>query len=334
VPHLDLGAARLVQLAPLRSLDESFSGLADPAGRPAAPAYLAARRTQALAALEDARPDVFVTETFPFGRRQLKDEALALVDAARAGGAGIACSVRDILQRPSKPARHRDMLAIALERYDHVMVHGDPRLVPFAATFADAGALGDRLVHTGYIAGPAGRRRTGGPGAGEIVVSVGGGATGAPLLNAALHARSKARAAAGLTWRLLVGHDLVAESLGRAPEGVVVEAARPDFADLLANGAVSVSQAGYNTAVDILAAGIRAVLVPFARGGETEQKDRATRFADLGVAIMLDEEGLTAETLARAVDRALALPAPGAHAFDLDGARKSAALLGQWSARG
>ena len=338
VPHLELGAARLVQLPPLRSLDESFSGLADTAGKPATPAYLEARCIQALAALKAARPDVFITETFPFGRRQLRHEALALVDAARDDGAVIACSVRDILQRPSKPSRHQDMLAIALERFDHVMVHADPRLAPFAQTFAEADRLGGRLVHTGYIAGRAGRRVTGGPGEGEVIVSIGGGATGGPLLTAALDARLTARAAGDLTWRLLVGHDLDAGPLAsrfrRPPEGVIVEPARPDFVDLLTNSAISVSQAGYNTIVDVLAAGVRSVLVPFARGGETEQKDRAERLADLGVAIMLKEEGLSAKTLAGAVDDAIGLPAPRLFDIDLDGAAKSAMLLSQWSGRG
>jgi predicted glycosyltransferase len=230
------------------------------------------------------------------------------------------------------------MLALALDLYDHVMVHADPRLAPFELTFPQAGRLGVRLHHTGYIAGAVGRASKGGPGEGEVVVSVGGGATGGPLLAAALDARASARGAGRLTWRLLVGHDLaagaLAERLARPPEGVVVEPARPDFPDLLANSAVSVSQAGYNTVVDVLAAEARAVLVPFARGGETEQTDRAKRLADLGVAIMLDERGLTAERLAAAVDSALALTRTRRYRVDLGGAAASAALLARWSGHG
>ena len=338
VPHLDLGAARLIQLPPLKSLDESFSGLADPSGAPAEPDYLAMRRRLALEALRDARADVFVTETFPFGRRQLRSEVLELVAAARAMDAKIVASVRDILQRPSKPERHDEMLAIALGHYDHVMAHADPRLMPFALTFPGAERLGERLVHTGYIAGPTVERTRGGPGENEVIVSVGGGATGGPLLAAALDARAAAGAAGGLTWRLLVGHDLaagpLAARLAAPPRGVVVEPARSDFAGLLANGAVSVSQAGYNTVVDVLAAGTRAVLVPFARGGETEQTDRATRLADLGVAIMREEAGLTANGLAEAVDAALARPRPGRRDVDLDGAARSAALIERWCGHG
>jgi len=338
VPHLDLGGARLVQLPPLKSLDESFSGLAEPSGAPASPEYLAARQALAVGALRAAWPQVLVTEAFPFGRRQLKAEVLALVEAARANKAVIAASVRDILQRPSKPERHREMLDIAMRHYDHVMAHADPRLMPFSLTFEAADRLGERLVHTGYIAGRIENPVPGGPGSNEVIVSVGGGATGGPLLAAALDARAAAGAAGGLTWRLLVGHDLAQAALGdrlaRPPAGVVVEPARPDFAQLLANAAVSVSQAGYNTVVDLLGAGTRAVLVPFARGGETEQTDRAKRLAELGVAIMREEAGLTAKSLAEAVDAALAGPRPRALAFDLDGAATSARLIAAWCRHG
>lgn len=338
VPHLDVGAARLVQLTPLRAIDESFSGLALASGDAATPRDLEKRRDEALAALAAAEPDLLITETFPFGRRQLRAEALSLIEHARDIGATTAVSVRDILQRQTKPGRYEEMLALALEHADHIMVHGDPRLVPFDLTFPLAAELGDRLAYTGYIAGRAARRQTGGPGDGEIIVSVGGGATGAPLLAAALDARAAATVAGERVWRLLVGHDLatgdMAPRLADPPPGVIVEAARPDFAALLANCAVSVSQAGYNTAVDILAAGARSVLVPFARGGETEQRDRAERLAALGVAIMVEETALSPERLAAAVDDALASAPPDPAGFDLDGAAKSAALIAAWASRG
>ncbi len=338
VPHLDLGAARLVQLTPLRAIDESFSGLALASGDAATPRDLEKRRDEALAAMAAAKPDLLITETFPFGRRQLRNEALALIQHAREGGATTAASVRDILQRQTKPGRHEEMLALALEYIDHVMVHGDPRLAPLDLTFPLASGLGERLNYTGYIAGKAAQHKAGGPGDGEIIVSVGGGATGAPLLAAALDARAAATAARDRVWRLLVGHDLLAGDLAPRltdpPPGVNVEPARPDFTALLANCAVSVSQAGYNTAVDILAAGARSVLVPFARGGETEQRDRAERLADLGVAIMVEEAALSPERLAAAVDDALAGTPPDPAGFDLDGAAKSAALIAAWASRG
>ena len=69
-----------------------------------------------------------------------------------------------------------------------------------------------------------------------------------------------------------------------APENATVERARPDFRRLLARAAVSVSQAGYNTVVDLLRTGVRAVLVPFEAGRETEQRLRAECLQSLGLA--------------------------------------------------
>ena len=161
------------------------------------------------------------------------------------------------------------------------------------------------------------------------------GAVGAPLLDAARHARVLSRHAGDRRWRRLAGAQLddntfAALALG-APDGVVVERARSDFPMLLANCAVSVSQAGYNTVIEVLQAGARAVLVPFARGGETEQTLRANRLRGLGRVTCLDEDGPTPARLAEAVDQALAGPPPPALEIAMDGAERSAELIAGWA---
>ena len=67
------------------------------------------------------------------------------------------------------------------------------------------------------------------------------------------------------------------------PDGVVVERYRPDFSQVLRRCRVSVSQAGYNTTLEVLAAGVAAVFVPFDEMLETEQALRAERLATRGV---------------------------------------------------
>ena len=100
-----------------------------------------------------------------------------------------------------------------------------------------------------------------------------------------------------------------------------------DFPSLLAGAELSVSQAGYNTVCDLLRAGCRSLLVPFAAGGETEQTSRAQRLEAVGLASMIEEEALTPESLLAAVNGALAGPKPPANALDLNGAANSARLL-------
>ncbi len=165
--------------------------------------------------------------------------------------------------------------------------------------------------------------------------AAGGGAVGAARLGAARDARALSRSAGGLNWRLLAGANLSADAYRRlsdgAPDGVIVEPARADFANLLANCAVSVSQGGYNTIVDVLAASAPAVIVPFARGGETEQSLRAERLEAFGLVRTLDERGLTPARLAAAVDAALDGPRPPGGALATDGAERGAALIAGWA---
>ena len=93
---------------------------------------------------------------------------------------------------------------------------------------------------------------------------------------------------------------------------------------------LSVSQAGYNTVMEILAARARAVVVPFAGGGEVEQTTRARLLVARGLLEMIEEGALDGATLAAAIERALCAPAPCARDIDLDGAAASARLLRQW----
>ena len=333
-PHADAGRAEVVQLPALRSTDETFTTLIDSAGRPVDDSWKARRRDLLLALFARVRPHALVTETFPFGRRQLEFELTPLLDAALRAVPRplVVSSVRDIVQRRSMERLER-MAALVEERFDRVLVHGSHDFVPFDDSFALAGRIARKIHYTGYVAPPVAPRGVpGDPGWDEVIVSAGGGVVGRRLLEVAIAARGLGRAREA-TWRLLVGHNLPAadyESLrGAAPQGVVVERARADFARLLANCAVSVSQGGYNTVAGVLAAGARAVIVPFAGRGETEQTLRATSFAARGAAEVVNESALAPDTLARAVDRALLSDGPRL-ALSMDGARESARLLKSW----
>ena len=101
---------------------------------------------------------------------------------------------------------------------------------------------------------------------------------------------------------------------------------------MLTNCELSISQAGYNTLLETVQARARAVVVPFAGGSETEQTLRAACFAKRGLLEMLDETALSPPALAAAIDRAARRPRPLPGAIDLNGARKSAALVARWAA--
>lgn len=324
IAHLDLPAVQA---------DPGFSGLADAQGYPVGPAFLDDRRDRLLAAFHALAPEAVITEAFPFGRRQMRFELLPLLAAAEAARPRplLLCSLRDIVQARAKPGRDADTVALVRAHYDQVLVHGDPAFAPLEASFPLTEAIADRLTYTGLVAPPPPAPAAEGF---DIVASAGGGAVGGALGRAVIAAMTELP---GLTACLIAGPNLPSpERAGleamAAPFGarLRIETFRRDFAGLLAASRLSVSQAGYNTVCDILRAGCRAVLVPFAAGGETEQGLRAARLAARGRAEVLAEDALSGPALAACIRAALAAPDPrGGPLPALDGAAETARLITQ-----
>ena len=340
VPGMSVAGVEFVQLPPARAADLSFKVLLDEAGREIDEAWKRERAGALLAAWRAAEPQALLLELFPFGRRQMRFELLPLLDAAAADRRrpAVYCSVRDILGGRMSPARQQETLDLVERYFERILVHGDRGVVPFERSFPAAASIAHRIEYTGYVVEP--EDSFGGEaGKGEVIVSAGGGAVGAGLLEAAIRARPLS-ALRARTWRVLAGNNLPASAFQRlaglagGERGLVLERARPDFTTLLSNCALSVSQAGYNTLMETVRAGARAVVVPFAGGNETEQTLRARCFAERGLLQMVEEGALTPSTLAAAVDRAARKPRPLPGAIDLDGARKSAALIARRVERG
>jgi predicted glycosyltransferase len=330
VDNLGLGGARLAQLPPVRAADVTFKTLVDERGATVGEAWRERRRADLLHLFAALKPAAVITELFPFGRRMLEFELLPLLDAAQTAAPRplVLTSLRDILAPASSAAKAAATVARVHRYYDHVLVHGDASFVPLEASFPEARAVAERVTYTGYVPGPAGPTPSPGDGEGEVLVSVGGGAVGARLIAAAIAARRLSREG-GRPWRLLGGSGTVT---GTPEPGLIIERSRPDFLGLLARCHVSVSQAGYNTVMDVLTTRARTVVVPFAQGHETEQTQRAEALAARGWAQVVSEEALTPALLAAAIDRAAAGPRPEPGALRIDGANETARLLSAWLA--
>ena len=99
---------RFVQVPPVRTEGTDFRNLLDEDGRPATEERLAARRERLASLAGETRPDIVITEHFPFGRRQLAEEFLALIAAARQANpkALVLSSIRDVLLFPYMRPEH------------------------------------------------------------------------------------------------------------------------------------------------------------------------------------------------------------------------------------
>jgi len=342
IPNLDLGGAELVQLPPVRAVDLYFKKLVDENDQPIDDAWRERRRDCLLAVWRRVQPHVIVLELYPFGRRQMRFELLPLLDAALASERRpiIASSVRDILVASPKPERLVEMLERVETYFDHVLVHGDPGLIPFESTFPHAAQIAGKLHYTGYVVDRTGQRGgPGSPGWDEVLVSAGGGAMGDALMRAAIQARAKSTLN-GKRWRVLVGvkvpeeeyQALIALAAETGKTGdIVVERARGDFPTMLMNCALSISQGGYNTLMECMHAGCRAIIVPYAGGLETEQTLRAELLAKRGVITVLAETELSPSAMAKAVERSLAGPGAVTAGVRTDGAANGARQIAAWA---
>jgi predicted glycosyltransferase len=347
VPGLDLGGAEVVPLPPLVAADDAASRLARPDGRPPDAADLAERRARLLAVLAERDPAVVLLELFPFGRHALAFELGPLLlavagDRARRGPAAarVAVSLRDIVvSKTNQPWYELSVLGVVERWVDQVLVHGSADLIPLDRTFGLAPGLGDRLRYTGYVAAAADVGSPRAPG-GEVVISGGGGRVAVPLFHTALDARALAPTAARHPWRLITGpycpperqaelsaRAAAAGRIGDRP-GVVVETFRDDFPALLRGATLSVSQAGYNTVLDVVGSGVPAVVVPYEGSGD-EQALRAHLLAERGVLLVVPAGALSPARLAAAMEAALTTPGfPAPARLALDGASRSATILG------
>jgi predicted glycosyltransferase len=213
-------------------------------------------------------------------------------------------------------------------------VHADPKLVTLDETFGRRGDIRPPVVYTGFITpapAPDGRRRIRGRlGLAEteklIVASAGGGSVGLPVLEAAVQAFLRLGPGGAVRLVVFTGPFMPEADVARlnawAGSRVDIQRFTPDFLAYLAAADLSVSMAGYNTTMNLLAARVPALVWPFAQN--REQRLRAERLAGLGALRVLADRDLEPQRLAALMDQALAQTARPAVDIDLGGAVNTA----------
>lgn len=316
------GPQNIVQLPVASAKDASFSSIVDENGLPINKAWRDNRRDELLAAYNRIKPDLLLVESFPFGRWSFRSEILPLLECAKPLGP-VLCSIRDILVPKIGSNRNREVVKIINNFFSGVLIHGDAAFIKIDETFTYASHIRGKIHYTGYVAPTARKARN--ISKEEIIVSVGGGATGLLLISTAI-ALANSSAGKNWRWRIIMGPNFPKKnelSFKRA-SNMVFERFRPDFRTLLSEAVLSISQAGYNTIMDILVSRIRNILVPFGRNGQTEQPLRAKKLADENISIVVNENKLSPETLHAAIQKALLLEAPNINKLNISGATNTA----------
>ena len=304
-PALSDHGAHSVALPGIRS-DATFRNLFDENDNPVTPALFDERASLIHQTIRKYRPSMVITEGFPFARRRFAQEIMTLIreaGAAKGRPVPIVCSVRDVIQPKSGPDREQEILDIIGEHYDWILIHGDQDFLPFETTFRKFSHVRDKAVYTGYLDVSCERESPGNVQRSDTVtVSAGSGIVGRTVYLTAMEA---ARMTSGTRyrWRVLVGGAVAEEEFlnwkRSAPSNMIVERNRSDFREILSASMVSVSQCGYNTAVDLMSTRTPGIVVPYSGQGEVEQRTRASAMERSGHVRLIREDALTPGSLIR-----------------------------------
>lgn len=332
-PHV-----RRVQLPEL-AMDPAFQNL-HATGGDSLERTRANRRAMLEQLLRDEAPDLFLIELYPLGRKAFRNELNPVLEQIKDGRlppCRVVCSVRDILVEKEDQARHEARAVDALNRwFDALLVHADPDVIRLDATFSRMADIRIPVTYTGFVAPPvapvgdraawkAARGMT--PDQVLVVASAGGGAVGYPLLDAVTRAIPRLPQDLPIRVQLFTGPFMATRDTEQLHQHrdhrLHIDCFASDFPAWLEAADLSLSMAGYNTCMNILATGVRALVHPFDQN--REQGLRARLLEDRGLLGVLSTDDLDPSALAERMLQRLQAPRHGARgAVDINGAANTA----------
>jgi predicted glycosyltransferase len=321
---------RMIQLPAIVS-DAEFTTL-----QPADPALsleeaFNRRRDIMLENYQTLSPDIVLVELYPFGRRKFGPELKPLLKHARRQGSQIVCSLRDILVARKDQAGYETKVIDLMNRFfDLLLVHSDPSFQSLHDSFTRLDDIQAEIAYTGYVVpditrAPIVRTQS-------IIASIGGGRFGHELAEAVV------RSAPLLAPR--IPHDIVLytgpfcpepvagrlRDLARGQPNLRVERFTPDLHQKLAGCELSISMGGYNTTMNVLATGVRAMMMGCTNNDGMDQVERVEKLGQLGVVDVVRPDDLEPARFADRVVQCLER-APATASIDLDGVGTTAVLL-------
>lgn len=330
---------RLFQL-PALMMDHQFKGLHATTADDPIETIRSQRRERLQQLFHETRPDLFLVELYPFGRKAFRFELDPVLEANRKQSrpAKVICSLRDILvEKDDWQAYQKRVIATLNRFFDGLLIHSDPKVIRLAETFPEFDEIKPAVYYTGFVAVTPPldalteiRSRLGLADQDPLVVaSVGGGNVGGQLLSAVARAISRLPEAQRPYLQIFTGpyvpEDLLDTLQGLAGNRIRVAKYTSRFISWLAAADLSISMAGYNTCMNILATGVSALVWPFAHN--REQGLRAERLAALGAVKVLTDDHLQSDQLGTIILKKLRDRSLCPTSIDLDGAARSARII-------
>jgi predicted glycosyltransferase len=334
---------REVSLVPLR-MDPDFNRLESDLNTGTVAQVKAARQQALFNLFLRECPDLFMVELFPFGRKAFGFELIPIFDGIGQGilcPSRVICSLRDVLVEKNDVQTYESRVIAALNQwFDALLIHSDPAIVKLDETFSRMTDIRIPVVYTGFVTprplkGDRAviRRKLGIDDDSRLIVaSAGGGKVGFALLDAVVLAFERISLEADIHLQVFTGpfmeRDEVRRLLEMASDRIVVSRFTSDFPAWLSAADLSVSMAGYNTCMNIMAARVSSLVWPFSQN--REQRLRAERISEMGGMRILEDADLKPKQLADLMARKLTEKIRPGYPVDLDGAVHSLDWIQSW----
>ena len=253
------------------------------------------------------QPDILIIELFPFGRRRFSFELIPLMEKAKAMGAKIVSSVRDIVVTKQDQQRHEEKVCRLINKYfDMLLIHGDPDFVKLNLSFSRIDDLNCPVHYTGYVVQPVPKPQKidNKP---LILVSVGGGRFGHDLLECVAHTAPILKDKIPHYLQVFTGAFSPDEVLVKLQQitknldNITIERYTPNFLNYMQQADLSIGMSGYNTTMNILSTGVKAMMMAFQGNNDKEQETRLKKLDSLGRVKMIQPEDLHPEKFAEQI---------------------------------
>lgn len=340
VSHPDLDVLKLPGL----QMDREFNNMV-PCDDDLSLAEVKATRQKLLFShFQKKRPDIFITELYPFGRKAFRFELDPLLASIRDGSlpnCSCYCSVRDILvEKKTGREKFEQRVIQTLNAYfKGILVHADPAIITLNETFNRLDDIQPSLHYTGFVTKlepREDREQARGtlklsPDDKLIVASIGGGNVGSELLQAVIRAFKILERDIPAHLQLFCGpycdEKIYMTLQNNLPDNITVDRFTDRFPEWLAAADLSISMAGYNTCMNLVQAGIPALVYPFKQN--REQRLRAERLGGQVPIKIIEDTDLTPYLLAQKIKTQLESPRFSAN-INLAGAEETARQIVSW----
>ena len=301
------------------------------------------RKSKLLQIAEEFQPDVLIIELFPFGRGKFSFELIPFLEKLQASKkpVKIVSSLRDIVVTKTNQEKYENKVCRLMNQYfDMLLIHGDPNFITLNQSFSRVKDIQCQTEYTGYVV----QKPSVNPELTKedreildseqplILVSVGGGRFGHELIDCVVESADILKQKIPHQIQVFTGpfspDDKVKlwQKLTESKQNINVSRYTRNLISYMQKADLSISMSGYNTTLNVMTTGVRAMILPFKGNNDQEQRIRAGKLDSLGVVKMLDESDLQPEIFSQKLIEYLAIE-PKKLEFDFNGVENTAALI-------